>query len=93
MQVLEEGSVKTYFGQGGRSIRHDEYASEEDDKKARALILTILNDEAALDSYFKKNPLNLYYLDKHPDIKAGVIKRTGIRDLSRLGKNLDTKWI
>ena len=92
LQVLEEGSVKTYWGQGGSQIRHDSEASKKDDDKARELILTVLSDEA-LDSYFKKNPLNLYYLDGQPEIKAGVLKRTGIRDLSKLGKNLDTKWI
>ena len=38
-----------------------------------------------LDDYFSKNPLDLHVLDGMPDIKAGVLKRTGIRDLSRIG--------
>jgi hypothetical protein len=38
-----------------------------------------------LDDYFSKNPLDLHVLDDMPDIKAGVLKRTGIRDLSRIG--------
>ena len=40
---------------------------------------------SALDDYFKKNPLDLYILNSVPKIKAGVLKRTGIRDLSRTG--------
>lgn len=92
LQVLEEGSVKTYWGQGGKRIKHDSDASKEDDDRAKELILTVLSDEY-LDAYFKKNPLNLYYLDKHPVIKAGVLKRTGLRDLSSLGKNIASKWI
>lgn len=92
LQILEEGSVKTYWSQGGMEIRHYSEASKKDDDKARELILTALSDEV-LDSYFKKNPLNLYYLDGHPEMKAAVIKRTGLRDLSNLGKTLASKWI
>jgi hypothetical protein len=41
-----------------------------------------------IDNYFKKNPLELYILNNNPKMKAGVIKRTGIRDYSRLGMGL-----
>lgn len=43
-----------------------------------------LND--FLDEYFKENPLDLYLLDDLPIIKEGVLRRTGIKDMSRLGK-------
>jgi hypothetical protein len=36
----------------------------------------------------KKNPLDIHLLDDHPQIKAGVLKRTGIRDYSAIGRNL-----
>ncbi len=39
-----------------------------------------------LDSYFKNNPIDLYWLDDLPEIKAGVLQRTGIKDWSKLGK-------
>jgi hypothetical protein len=43
-----------------------------------------LND--FLDEYFKENPLDLYLLDDLPTIKEGVLRRTGIKDMSRLGR-------
>lgn len=92
-KVLELGAVNTYYSVGGGvQVRHDEYSTPEDDEKSRQLILTILTDDN-LDAYYKKNPLKLHDLDDYPDIKAGVIKRTGMRDLSKIGRNLDTGWI
>ena len=89
--VLEKGSIRTFIKVGGEiEMRNDGALGK--DTEARELILTALTEEN-LDPYFKKNPLKIHYLDKHPDIKAGVLKRTGIRDLSRLGKNLDTGWM
>ena len=44
--------------------------------------------ETPLDDYFKKNPLKLYLLDPLPQMKADIIKRTGIRDLSKVGSLL-----
>ena len=41
--------------------------------------------ETPLDDYFKKNPVKLYLLDHLPQMKADIIKRTGIRDLSKVG--------
>jgi hypothetical protein len=35
-----------------------------------------------------KNPLDLHLLDAYPEIKAGVLKRTGMRDYGSIGKNL-----
>jgi hypothetical protein len=43
-----------------------------------------LND--FLDEYFKDNPLELHLLDDLPTIKEGVLRRTGIKDWSKLGK-------
>ena len=60
--------------------------------KAKTLILTLLSDDL-LDKYFTEHPTELYVLDGHPDLKAGVLKRTGIRDMSRLGRNLKNKLI
>ena len=92
-KVLEFGKVNTYYSPGGGSIvKRDDDSSPEDDDKARALISTVL-DDASLDLYFKKNPLKLHLLDEHPDIKAGVLRRTGMKDISKIGKNLDTGWI
>jgi hypothetical protein len=39
-----------------------------------------------LDEYFKENPLDLHLLDDLPTIKEGVLRRTGIKDWSKLGK-------
>jgi len=43
---------------------------------------------SVIDNYFKKNPLELYVLNNNPKLKAEVIKRTGIKDYSRLGMGL-----
>jgi len=39
-----------------------------------------------LDKYFKENPIDLYWLDELPEIKSGVLQRTGIKDWSKLGR-------
>jgi hypothetical protein len=46
-----------------------------------------------LDAYFKKNPLDLYLLNPLPKMKAGVLKRTGIKDLSRIGDAMSRNFI
>ena len=46
---------------------------------------TLLGDDE-LDAHMKENPLDLHYLDSAPEVKAGVLRRTGIKDWSRLGK-------
>jgi hypothetical protein len=44
--------------------------------------------EEILDDYMKKNPLDLHLLDDHPEYKAGVLRRTGIKDYSSIGRKL-----
>ena len=44
--------------------------------------------DAIFDEHMKKNPLDIHLLDDYPQIKAGVLKRTGIRDYSAIGRNL-----
>jgi hypothetical protein len=89
---LELGSVKTYYKVGGGyNILPNHDAKPGYDDKARSLVTTILSNEI-LDSYFKSNPLKITILDDHPDIKQGVLKRTGIRDLSKLARGLQGGW-
>jgi hypothetical protein len=92
LKVLSLGSVKTYYRVGsGYEIANNGYANPGDDDKARDLIGTILGNES-LDSYFKKNPLKINLLDDYPDIKEGVLKRTGMRDLSKVANSLQGGW-
>jgi hypothetical protein len=42
-----------------------------------------------LDAYFKENPLDLYMIADHPQLKDEVLKRTGLKDFSRLGQTID----
>jgi hypothetical protein len=44
--------------------------------------------EKILDDWIKEDPLNIDLLDELPDIKAGVLKRTGLKDLSKLARGL-----
>ena len=57
--------------------------------KAKSLILTILPEDG-LDKFILEDPTRLHLLDETPDLKAGVIKRTGLKDLSRLGRTIKT---
>jgi hypothetical protein len=56
-------------------------------ERGKKILLSALPDEK-LDEYFKNNPLDLYLLDGLPWVKKGVIERTGIKDLSQLGRTL-----
>lgn len=52
-----------------------------DRKKSKELVLPFMEPEV-LDSYFKSNPLDLDLLDEYPEMKQGVIQRTGLPDVS-----------
>jgi hypothetical protein len=92
LKVLELGSVKTYYKVGGGyNILPNHDAKPGYDDKARSLVTTILSNEI-LDSYFKRNPLKITILDAYPDTKEGVLKRTGMRDLSKVSKGLQGGW-
>jgi hypothetical protein len=41
-----------------------------------------------IDKYFKENPLDIYKIDNLGEFKNGVIKRTGIKDYGKIGRNL-----
>lgn len=53
------------------------------------LLLTLLTEDQ-LDDYFLSDPIKIYILDGAPKIKEGVLKRTGIKDFSRLGRATKT---
>jgi len=61
-------------------------------EQAKKLILTGVT-EKGLDEWFKKRPVDLHLLDFSPEIKEGVLRRTGMKDLSRLGRNLKSGLI
>ena len=62
-----------------------DYISTCENDGTREFLLTIFTD-AELDAHMEENPMDLYLLDAFPDKKADVIRRTGIKDWSRLGK-------
>jgi len=53
-----------------------------DVEEAKELVLT---SGLVSDEYFKKNPLDLRFLKNLPELKAGILKRTGLNDFSELG--------
>lgn len=53
-----------------------------DPGKAKVLVSPLIQPKD-LDAYFKKNPLDLDVLDEFPDIKKGVLQRTGLPDIGR----------
>jgi hypothetical protein len=91
--VLDQGGVQIEDNRrDGEVIQRHWKDNSERSKKARQLVSTVLTD-SILDEYFKNNPLKLHILDEYPDIKSGVLKRTGMRDLSKVGKGLHGGWI
>ena len=52
-------------------------------KDAAKLLLPLIT-EPELDDWVLKNPLDLDLLDEFPKLKRGVLKRTGLRDISKL---------
>jgi hypothetical protein len=91
--ILDQGGVQIEEKRADREViqRHWNDTPERSDI-ARKLVSSVLTNEV-IDEYFKKNPIKLYILDDHPEIKAEVLKRTGMRDLSKIGKNLQGGWI
>ena len=57
-------------------------AAQKSDEAAKLLVPLISEDE--LDNWMRKHPLDLDLLDEFPEIKRGVLKRTGLRDISKL---------
>jgi len=83
LHVLSGESFTTYYeGAKWAKIEKPEVRT-----KAQRLMSTILTNDV-LDKYFKENPLELYLLDPYPKIKDDVLKRTGIKDMSHLGRAL-----
>ena len=44
------------------------------------------DETSVVSDYIKENPLDLWILDSDPELKAKVLKSTGLRDISRLSK-------
>lgn len=49
------------------------------------LIMSSMTPES-LSPYFKKEPLKIYMLDEYPKLKKEVLRITGLRDVSAIGK-------
>jgi hypothetical protein len=65
-------------------------------ERVKSLLSTILDNEIDrpfLDEYFLKDPLELYVLNNQPEVKEGILKRTGIKDYGRIGKHLKSGMI
>jgi hypothetical protein len=91
--ILDQGGVQVEDNRrDGEVIQRHWKDNPEGSKIASQLVSTVLTDDV-LDNYFKKNPLKLHILDEYPGLKSGVLKRTGMRDLSSVGKGLYSGWI
>lgn len=60
--------------------------------QAAKLLIPLLT-ESQLDSWMTQNPLDLDLLNDFPEIKSGVLKRTGMRDISKVASALRNKFI
>jgi hypothetical protein len=66
-------------------------AAQKNDQAAKLLIPLLT--ESQLDSWMTRNPLDLDLLNDFPEIKSGVLKRTGMRDISKVASALRNKFI
>jgi hypothetical protein len=83
-----ENLIKVFEGYTWKEYTSEwEEIKESQQTEAMEMVIPLISEER-LDQYFSENPLDLYMLDDFPDMKAGVLRRTGIRDLSLIGRNL-----
>jgi hypothetical protein len=81
-------------GRFTRSWVRKQFISGNDREKS--LLSTVLDNEVDhefLDDYFKKNPMEIYVLNDQPEVKEGILKRTGIKDYGRIGMHLKSGMI
>jgi hypothetical protein len=77
-----------------RSAVRKQFISGTDREKS--LLSTLLDNETDqdfLDDYFKKNPMKIYVIDDQPEVKEGILKRTGLKDFGKIGRKLKSGMI
>lgn len=52
------------------------------------VLLAHLSDPTRLDSYIKENPMDIDLLNGLPEVKTGVLRRTGLKDISVVAKTI-----
>jgi len=75
---------------GGYTIHTNIYnwnSTPKERERGFTLFMTLLDNDF-LDQYFKENPMDINILNALPDVKAGVLQRTGIKDYSKLAAAL-----
>jgi len=83
-----------YYTEAKETRGLEQEQQKRDAEKSKKLITTLLDKEGGpLDVWIKENPIEIIQLDGFPKLKEKVIKRTGIKDLSRLSRNLKTGLI
>jgi len=93
-ESFESINIETLFDEDGESVYEGVPAEmirqiPNRGKKIAMLMEMIPGEgERILDDWIKENPLDIDLLDELPDIKAGVLARTGIKDLSVVARNL-----
>jgi len=88
----------TYAGTGSEKLHLPEYYKFINDYLQYLLKLNVgdpinYNVHKDIDEYFKKNPLDIYKIDRMERFKKGVIERTGIEDYGKIGRNLSNGLI
>ena len=58
-----------------------------------SFIFNYLMGTEEIENYFKENPTEIYVLDDQPKFKEEILKKTGIKDLSRLGRIIKTRLL
>lgn len=48
-----------------------------------------MQNEEEIKKYFLQNPTHIYLLDNKPEIKDRILKELGLKDLGKIGKNLN----
>jgi hypothetical protein len=56
-------------------------------ERAVKLFMTLMDNDF-LDKYFTDHPMDIDLLDGLPDVKAGVLQRTGMKDISLIARSM-----
>jgi len=82
--VSEEMEVGSSLDAAINRVIDEDWVEEQD----IPVLLAHLSDPTKLDAYIKENPMDIDLLDGLPEVKAGVLARTGLKDTSLVSRSL-----
>jgi hypothetical protein len=85
--LLEIIEKSLFYQESGPNFRNSNTES-----LGTKLIMSSMTPES-ISPYFKKEPLKIYMLDEYPKLKKEVLRITGLRDVSAIGRAISSGLI